>query len=154
MILLRHIFLKLDGTTAGPSAFNGEIGKILQKSCEMPFTIFNSIKIDLEFVVYVADNLSTDQKYFFEISQAISNGCCSPHLAQQRPGTLNHARWLTMANNLLRLYVATENLLQLVKFVMKVYAPTWYDIKFHYHFQNASIHFMKIIQRCPSARFI
>jgi len=46
-----------------------------------------------------------------------------------------HSRWLTTANRLLRLFVATpspsENLTTLVKYVIKVYAPVWFHIKVH-----------------------
>ena len=46
---------------------------------------------------------------------------------------MSHARWLTTANRILRLYVATSNphgpLILLAEFVMKVYARVWFCIK-------------------------
>ena len=51
------------------------------------------------------------------------------------PGKLHHARWLTLANRVLRLYVSTPNpcnkLHDLVKIIMNCYAPGWFYIKFH-----------------------
>lgn len=78
----------------------------------------------MDFVKSIANDLSSDQKYLFEISQAISKGSCSIQLAKKKPGTINHARWLTLANNILREYMATEkpseNLNLLVEFIIKV----------------------------------
>ena len=60
-------------------------------------------------------------------------GCCSADLATRDPGPINHSRWLTTANRVLRLYIATERpsdgLQCIVQFIMKVYAPMWFRIK-------------------------
>jgi len=54
-------------------------------------------------------------------------------LSRRDPGALSHSRWLTAANRILRLYVATEkpspNLKTLATYIMKVYAPIWFQIK-------------------------
>jgi hypothetical protein len=66
---------------------------------------------------------------------AIQQGFVSSNLAQKNPGTLNHARWLTLANRLLRLYVSTlqpsRSLKRLVSFIVNYYAPCWFQIKSH-----------------------
>ena len=58
---------------------------------------------------------------------------CTESFLKRDPGTLSHSRWLTAANRVLRLYVSTENpskeLVSLVIFIIRVYAPTWFDIK-------------------------
>lgn len=50
-----------------------------------------------------------------------------------KPGTLIHSRFLTTTNAIMRLYISTKNpskkLKLLVKFVMTVYAPMWFQIK-------------------------
>ena len=51
---------------------------------------------------------STDQKYLLEIYKAASSGRVSEDLGKRSSGRLNHARWLTTANRILRLYVLTE----------------------------------------------
>lgn len=65
---------------------------------------------------------------------AIGEGKISPQLAAKQPGKMSHARWLTTANRILRLYVATEkpsyDLNILTEYVIKVYATTWFLIKY------------------------
>ena len=60
-------------------------------------------------------------------------GLCPPSLAERNPGPLNHSRWLTTANRILRLYIASdtpsEQLITVTTFIMRVYAPTWFQIK-------------------------
>nr|CAI5845813.1 unnamed protein product [Callosobruchus analis] len=62
----------------------------------------------------------------------MAQGCVTAFLADKQPRKLAHSRWLTCANRILRLYVATkypsQNLTKLTKFVTKVYAPTWFGI--------------------------
>ena len=54
-------------------------------------------------------------------------------LTNKHPGNMVHARWLTTANRIVRLYVATEspdeNLLLLVKCTLKVYAEMWLRVR-------------------------
>ena len=49
---------------------------------------------------------------------AVQSGVVNQNLAVKSPGNIHHARWLTRANRILRLYVSTknpeENLVQLV----------------------------------------
>ena len=51
----------------------------------------------------------------------------------RNPGCLNHSRWLTTANRILRLYVSdkepSDNLKTLVILIIRVYAPMWFAIK-------------------------
>src|ERR1043165_5375508 len=75
----------------------------------------------------------SDEQYMYDMCIAVSSGQCSPDLALQKPGPIVHSRWLTMANRVLRLCVATnnpsDNLQTLVVYVMKVYAPIWFHVK-------------------------
>ena len=77
--------------------------------------------------------LSTDQKYLGQMHQVIRNGSGSDSLARRDPGNVSLARWLTIANRIMRVYVSTnepsDELKALVEYVMKVYVPTWFDIK-------------------------
>lgn len=127
---LRHLFMKIDGKTSGPNAFSGSIGQKLKNCHLLPVVNFVPIAVNLP---QVPDDISTDQKYLYDICQAVSNGCCPAKLANRHPGTICHSRWLTTANNLLRLYISMENpsngLIDLVTYVVKVYAPTWFQIK-------------------------
>ncbi|ESO04101.1 hypothetical protein HELRODRAFT_173188 [Helobdella robusta] len=75
----------------------------------------------------------TPEMTFAMMCSVISAGTVSPNLAIKDPGKLTHYRWLTCANRILRLYSGTanptKNLKELANFIMKVYAPTWFDIK-------------------------
>lgn len=79
--------------------------------------------------------LSTDVKYLYRIANAVSRGFCSEDLANIKPGQIVHSRWLTKASRLLRLYVATkspsENLKHLAEYIMKVYVPMYFNVKYY-----------------------
>uniref|UniRef100_A0A6P7GJ66 Uncharacterized protein LOC114338834 n=1 Tax=Diabrotica virgifera virgifera TaxID=50390 RepID=A0A6P7GJ66_DIAVI len=146
---LRHLLQHFDGQTKGPNSFSGPIGLLLA-SCETkPIQKFESIDIVLPEVD--KNSLSTDQRYLYQICCAIKNGFCSEALSKRDPGKINHARWLTTANRLLRLYVATtnpsQNFLLLVEFITKVYAPMWFNIKSRPSIEYGSIHLWQTINK-------
>ncbi|CAH0562737.1 unnamed protein product [Brassicogethes aeneus] len=146
---LRHLMKHLDGETTGPSGFSGEIGKKLQ-SCELlPVTDFQRIPTELPEIDLKL--LSTDQKYLYNISLSISSGDISEGLANTQPGKMAHSRWLTTANRVLRLYVATsdpsENLKYLTEYILKVYVPTWFSIKVCPEVKYGPRHLLNLIKR-------
>jgi len=75
---------------------------------------------------------------------------CLSDLAARRPRPVVHSRWLTTANRLLRLYVATEipssNLVVLATYVVKVYAPVWFQIKSKSLCSDGTHHLWEIIK--------
>jgi hypothetical protein len=146
---LRHLVQKLDGGTRGPSVFSGAIGKALPNCEELPVAHFNSIEFENCPPVDGSD-LSTDQKYLHDMCQAISSGHCPESLAMQKPGPVVHSRWLTTANRLLRLYIATEkpnhNLVSLATYVVKVYAPIWFSVKTNSACSEGARHVWKMIK--------
>lgn len=147
---LRHLLQHLDGSTTGPRAFQGSIGKALNQ-CEklpvVPFKIINS-----KFPEITSNDLGADQKYLFDICQVIITGTCSEGMSKRDPGKLNHSRWLTTANRILRLYTATtkpsEELIILTTFIIKVYAPMWFNIKLHSSCIYGAKHVFETIQLC------
>lgn len=132
-LTLRHLFEHLDGSTTGPKSFSGPIGKTLTNCEYLPVKNFSAIACALPDITKTRDDLSTDQLYLLEMCQAINKGQCGEKLAKRKPGKICHSRWLTTANSILRLYVATDNpsvnLKILTEFVLKVYAPMWFQIK-------------------------
>lgn len=90
-----------------------------------------------------------DQLYLYRMVLAINNGSCDDKLAKQNPGPVSTARWLTTASRLLRLYVSkrqpSENLKNLVTFVVKVYAPFWFLVKGQPQSIHGSRHIFKYI---------
>ena len=77
------------------------------------------------------------------------NGNCSVDLSRRDPGAMSHARWLTMANRILRLYAASEcpseNFKTLATFVMKVYAPGWFRVKMNSSCKDGAINLWRMI---------
>lgn len=126
----RALFIHLDGVTLGPHLFKGPIGKMLPDSSKQPICGFERFFSDDLPVLpdEVLKDLSTDQKYLYEICHAIQIGSCSSSLAMKNPGTLVHSRFLTTANAILRCYMSQEKPTMshklMVKFIITVYAPS------------------------------
>ena len=136
------MFCNTDGVTSGPGSFKGPIGSALcnQDLDNWPFVDFNKINCPLpEMPIEIMNDLSKDQRQLLAYTRLICKGENSPVL-QWRLGPLCHSRWLTLAVRTLALYCKTlepsEKLLTIVKFILFVYAPTWFDIKYHEHWQN------------------
>lgn len=152
---LRHLIQQIDVKINDPKGFAGPIGKQLNKCEEMPVVPFQKLKADVDFPTVNINDLSTDQKYLHEICLAIEEGNVSPQLASKQPGKMAHARWLTTANRILRLYVATEEpsfeLKLLAEYVIKVYATTWFLIKYKSDCKYGPQHLFNLIQ---SSRYL
>lgn len=145
---LRHLYQYLDGKTTGPKSYSGEIGKKLDGCEKLDIVKFSQIEGNLP-TMKLQQDLSSDQKYLFEICEAVSRGECSEDLAKKNPGKLSHSRWLTTANRLLRLYVSSdnpsENLKILSEYIMRVYAPVWFYVKLHPSGTHGSRHLWRLI---------
>lgn len=145
---LRHLFCYLDGKTKGPNEFKGEIGQQLESCTNLPVVTFLPIENNLP-VLEDKNDLSTDQKYLLDMCITVSNGNWSLELSFRNPGKLAHSRWLTLANRVPRLYVATENptqnLITLAEYIVKVYAPVWFNIKLKPSCVYGSKHLFKLI---------
>ncbi|XP_050340757.1 uncharacterized protein LOC126767235 [Bactrocera neohumeralis] len=94
--------------------------------------------------------LSTDVQYLYRMANAVCDGFCPQNLASMNPGQIVHSRWLTKASRLLRLYVTTSspsaNLKTLSTYIMKVYVPMYFNIKFYNSVVYGSLLFFKFIQ--------
>lgn len=144
----RHLFQHLDGVTTGPKSFSGPIGSQLTGCEKLPVVEFE--RIDCVIPEVDRQVLSKDQQYLLDICKAIQLGQCPEDLSKRDPGPLSHSRWLTTANRVLRLFIGvknpSENLIQIVHFIMKSYMPTWFDIKISKHFTDGPKHVFKAIQ--------
>jgi hypothetical protein len=147
---LRHPLKHIDGATSGPRAFSGPIGKEMSVCEKLPPVAFTPIECNLPDIERIVD-LSTDQRYLYEICEAVSEGVCSVSLSRRDPGALSHSRWLTAANRILRLYVSTESpsdkLVTIVTFIVKVYAPMWFEIKINPSCKNGAKHLWQTIRK-------
>lgn len=146
---LRHLFQHLDGKTSGPNGFSGSLGKQLEICHKLPIVEFARIESNLPYLKNEVE-LSTDQKYLYEMCLSISKGNCSIDLSRRNPGKQAHSRWLTTANRILRLYISmqspTENIKILAEFILKVYGPMWFYIKMNPSCTSGSKHLWKTIQ--------
>ena len=146
---LRRLIKKIDGETLGPHGFKGPIGKQLENCELLPVIKFKAI--EGENISVDKDDLSCDQKYLFDIYKAVISGFCSEDLASRQPGKMNHARWLTTANRILRVYVSTKepsnDLIDIVTFIKKVYAPMWFEIKQKSSIAHGSRHIYNMIKK-------
>ena len=143
----------LDGGTSGPLSLKGEVGVTLNDDLTMlkivrfqriPFSDFPTVAEDASY------DLSNDQDYLYCMCWGIIEGSISPELASRQPGALNHSRWLTLANRILRKYASTSNpsqkLKHLVTAIIKFYAPSWFHIKTHPHCIDGPKNLLKMIQ--------
>jgi len=149
---LRHLMKELDGGTSGPEHFAGLIGKQLV-GCEL-LDIVNFEAVQAPEINIDKKDLSCDQKYLLSMFKAVRSGFVSAHLASQKPGPVNHARWLTTACRILRLYIATSQpsskLIDLVQYIMNVYIPVWFSIKKNNSMTDGSRHFFKLMKYSQS----
>ena len=146
-IPLRHLMKELDGGNSGPEDFGGSIGKQLGR-CEL-LDVVDFEAIQGPDITIDEKDLSADQKYLLSIYNAVRVGFVSSHLASQKPGPLNHSRWLTAACRIRRLYVSTfqpsHALIDLVQYIMSVYVPVWFQIKSNSNLTNDARHFFTVL---------
>ena len=148
---LRKLFIEIDGCSSGPDRFTGPIGKLITKEYNLPIVNFQIIEIDDNFKSNLTnlENIGSDQKYLRDIILGISSGEVSDSLANRSPGKLGYARWLTHANRILRSFVSisepTEDMLNIVKYSINVYARTWFLIRSKPSFTNGSRHIFNMI---------
>lgn len=107
-LCLRHLIISIDGNTRGPFIFSGPIGKKLESCENLKIVKYEVIPFKCDVQTTDSRVYSSDQKYLHDICISISNGVCDDKVAKRSPGKMNHARWLTTGNRILRLYVSTS----------------------------------------------
>ncbi|GBM65236.1 hypothetical protein AVEN_114777-1 [Araneus ventricosus] len=136
---LRHL---IERKYSGPSYYTRYIRRN-QKGCEkLPIVAFNINECELPGID--PTNLSCDQKYLLDICTAISSGDGSSDLAKRQPGTLNFSPPANNCKlNIKALYI--NELIALVVFIRKVYAPSWFRIKVHHSIKDGARHLWHFI---------
>ena len=80
-------------------------------------------------------NFSQDQLIFFSLCCAVIRGTLNSDLIGRKLGPLNHARWLTLGQRILALYISTVNpslsLKKLASFTIKSYGAIWFLARIH-----------------------
>lgn len=156
---LRRYISALDGGfTRGPSSYTGGIMSSLNfDPKDMPIAKFKPvagkvIEVDDEF----KKDLSSDQSYLLRACLAVQQGYVENEeikiLQSLMPGNVNNARWLTTANRILRYYmsqeVCSEQLEKIVRFIVNVYAPSWFNIKSHPSCADGAKNFFFLLKQC------
>lgn len=151
---LRTMIENLDGPFKSKDNLSGPIGKMLNGCEKLKVVRFEPI----DFPCDILDDdikLSTDHKLLYEMCRAISNGIAPSRLAIRTCGPVNKARWATTACRFLRVYVGYEkppaNFRYIVQFIMRVYAPSMFKMKFQSSVVFAALHLTEIIK---SSRFL
>jgi len=72
----RHLLTHFDGSTSGPRAFSGLIGKELEEFEKFPIVSYSPIVGDLPDMTNLVSDLSTDQCYLYEMCDAVGKGFC------------------------------------------------------------------------------
>ena len=136
---MRHIFNHLDGGrgTSGPNTFNGPMGRSLTQGDvhSKEAVAFEPIKAPSLPVLpeRIVKDLSRDQKLLYEYSIAVDTGDLPSNVATQKPGPINHARWLTLCLSALIDYTRDAkpslNKVKFIDYVQKVYVPAWFTFK-------------------------
>ena len=98
----------------------------------------------------IVDDLSSDQYYGYRICLAVMSGYLNPDLQKLQIDPIVHSRWLTLACRILRFYTSTkqpsESLVQLTNFCLKIYFPTWFNIKKENKITDGAKNFFKLIE--------
>ena len=151
---LRHIFIHLDGTTNSPATFKGPIGKKLSGvASDWPIAQFKSIPNPhfLEVPPQVLDDLSRDQYYSYRICKAVMAGSVESDLQYLEIGPIVHSKLLTLGYGILRLCVSLDDppsaLMFLAEHCVRVYFPTWFDIKRNNKLTYGSKNVFNLVQR-------
>ena len=99
----------------------------------------------------IVDDLSQDQYYGHRICLTVMSRYLDPDLQKLQIGSIVHSRWLTFACRILCFYTSTKQpsktLMQLTKFCLKIYFPTWFNIKKENKITDGANSFFELIER-------
>lgn len=117
--------------------------------CAQIFSMLSDVSFRTFLVVVASIDLTNDQAYLYKIGKVIATGIHEPGFQDLKPGPTHHARWLTTASRILRLYVSKEHSSQklqtLTTFIMKVYIPVFFGIKIDHDWCNGTKHFYNVL---------
>ena len=160
---MRHVFQELDGGygTSGPTSFHGPMGKAITEPDKHLQPVVKFVPVtspDLpELPDSVVHDLSRDQYLMYRYCVAVHNGEVPADLASQKPGGINHASWLTFAENALIDYTRDPKpsaaKRKFISYIQKVYVPAWFIIKTKPHIRHGARNtftIMQLIKKQPS----
>ena len=121
---------------------------------QVEFTQLSGPLDHMNFDETTLDDLSSDQRLLLKYVLGISKGEVNPRFAAWKIGPLNNARWLTLAIRLMCLWTRGAYPPELqdkprhaVKYIVQVYAVSWFEIKRDSKFHNQQLYIFTMIQR-------
>ena len=153
---MRHVFNHLDGRkgTSGPNTFNGSMGKTLTQ-----VDVHSKIVVEFEPIKApslpvlpdsIVKDLSRDQELLYKYSRAVDTGILPDNVANQKPGSINHARWLTLCLSALIDYTRDPkpslSKVKFIDYVQKVYTPAWFSFKKNSKLQDGAKNVFTMLQ--------
>ena len=138
--------------TADPECLTGSIGSILKgKIWEDPVVSFTPITGNVkELPMKVVADLSRDQLIGYRYCLAIQRGVMEDNLPAQTIGPMVTSRWLTTAIRVLCKYTRTrrptQKLIRLVKVILLVYFPEWFEFEHKNHIQDTARNYFFLVQ--------
>ena len=106
---LRHLCKHLIGPTESSTNWKRPVGNALATCESLPLssTGIRCIPDGPPLADIDLADLSRGQTYLYKIIKAVKTGLISSDLLREKPGPMSHARWLTTAGRICRLYIAT-----------------------------------------------
>lgn len=152
-LILKAVVSLYYGDTIGPGVYFGKINEELHGCHTLPIVEFATVSLKNMPACctqsFDQSRLNYDQKYLYELSQAVDTGNVTGHLADRKPGELSEPRWTTLASRMLRLYISSENpslkLISLVHFIQNVYVPSLFWIKCFPDWTDGARHLFRIL---------
>lgn len=151
----RDLCDSVDGKSTGPNSGGGPIGREItgpsDKLLKKPIVPFEAVPGKVGLIPHeIEKDLSSEQQYFYQMIRSVQAGeLVAPGLENREPGLLDNARWLTKANRILRLYVATVSpspqLKRLVRAIVQFYGPSWFSFKSHWKMKDAARNFFYMV---------
>lgn len=99
------------------------------------------------------DSLRSDQEVFFAICQALIKGDFGSFSFERKAGPVSNTRWMVTAHRILLVYATCEepekvpHLIDIVHYILRVYAPMYFRIKSEPDFKSGSKHFFEMVDR-------
>ena len=154
----RQVFCAIDGLRKSLYTFSGPLGKLCERDCHgLPQTNFSITKSELKWTDFTEEHrkdFSNDQRLLLEYLQGIAVGKANSQFVLRKIGLLNPSMWLTLAIRLLcdytrGIYPVHLNIAmtQLVRYIVQVYAVSWFGIKRNGKFEMQPVFIFDMIQR-------
>ena len=163
---LRRVMDYCLGSTKSADDRDGEVYEVLKRvnSLEYNPDFERMTDIDTELVKLpesVVIDLSPDQKLLYNLILTITTNEKVANIEQYKNGPLYNARWVTFATAAMKAYISkhgldSENykkLKILVRYIIYVYGPTWFDIKTRPTLSDGPRHWFKLVTRLRKVDF-